>query len=45
MTLQMNLFDDTAEKLELFKAVDEIKNVFGKGMIQKATGLNSRKQG
>lgn len=45
MTLQMNLFDNTMEKLELFKAVDEIKNVFGKDMIQKAGGLASKKQG
>ena len=26
MTIQMNLFDDAVEKLELFKAVDDIKN-------------------
>jgi DNA polymerase-4 len=29
MTMQMNLFDDAAEKLQLFKAVDGIKNQFG----------------
>lgn len=43
MTLQMNLFDDTAEKLELFKTVDEIKNAFGRDVIKKATGLSRKK--
>ena len=35
MTFQMNLFEDEAEKLQLFKAVDEIKNQFGSSVIQK----------
>jgi DNA polymerase IV len=39
MTVQMNLFDDALEKLELFKAVDNIKNQFGTDAILKATSL------
>ncbi|RYZ21411.1 MAG: DNA polymerase IV [Chitinophagaceae bacterium] len=42
MTLQMNLFDDTLEKLELFKAVDDIKNKFGSALVQKATTLKKK---
>lgn len=36
MTIQMNLFDDAVEKLELYKAVDDIKNRFGRGVVGKA---------
>jgi DNA polymerase-4 len=43
MTMQMNLFDDTVEKLELFKAVDGIKNQFGKGLVTKASSLKKKK--
>ncbi len=43
MTVQINLFDDTIEKLQLFKAVDEIKNQFGTNAIQKATNLTKPK--
>lgn len=39
MTFQMNLFDDEAEKLQLFRAVDNIKNQFGAGSIQKGTNI------
>jgi DNA polymerase-4 len=39
MTLQMNLFDKEAEKLQLFKAVDQIKSDFGIGAVVKAAGL------
>jgi len=42
MTLQMSLFDDAIEKLELFKAVDDIKNQFGSSAVQKATGLKKK---
>jgi DNA polymerase IV len=42
MTLQMNLFDDTAEKLQLFKTVDSIKNLYGSNAVQKATGLKKK---
>jgi DNA polymerase IV len=42
MSVQMNLFDDALEKLELFKAVDNIKNQFGTDAIRKATSLPRR---
>jgi DNA polymerase IV len=45
MTLQMNLFERTEEKLELFKAVDNIKSVFGKDLITKAGALKKDKEG
>jgi DNA polymerase-4 len=43
MTLQMNLFDDAVEKLELYKAVDDIKTQFGSGLLTKATTLRKKK--
>lgn len=43
MTLQMNLFDDAIEKLELYKAVDDIKNQFGSQLLTKATALKKKK--
>jgi DNA polymerase IV len=41
-TMQMSLFEDSAEKLNLYKAVDDIKNQFGTTVISKAvtTHLN-----
>lgn len=42
MTVQMSLFDDTEEKLELFKAVDQIKNLFGSSAVMKARSLNGK---
>ena len=42
MTVQMNLFDDALEKLELFKAVDNIKNQFGTDAIHKATSIRRK---
>lgn len=42
MTVQMNLFDDAVEKLELYKAVDNIKNQFGTDAIHKATSLRKK---
>jgi DNA polymerase IV len=42
MTIQMNLFDKEQEKLDLYKAVDNIKNQFGAGAITKATSLKHR---
>jgi DNA polymerase IV len=44
MTLQMNLFDDAVEKLELFKAVDGIKNQFGNNFLTKASALKKKKE-
>ncbi|TBR18051.1 MAG: DNA polymerase IV [Chitinophagaceae bacterium] len=34
-TLQMNIFDDRIEKLQLYKAVDAIKNKYGDKMMKK----------
>jgi DNA polymerase-4 len=39
MTIQMNLFDNASEKLQLYQAVDKIKNQFGSDVITKATTL------
>ena len=36
MTLQMSLFENKAEKLNLYKAVDGIKDRYGKGSVTKA---------
>ncbi|HEX2532257.1 MAG TPA: DNA polymerase IV [Chitinophagaceae bacterium] len=35
-TLQMNLFDDSEEKLQLYQAMDGIRNQFGKDAVTKA---------
>lgn len=37
--VQTNLFVDTAKKSELYKAIDDVKNRFGKGSILKAGGM------
>jgi DNA polymerase IV len=42
MTIQMNLFDDAIEKLELYKAVDDIKNQFGSDAVTKATSVRKK---
>jgi DNA polymerase-4 len=39
ITIQTNLFDESAEKLQLFKTVDEIKTQFGLGAVVKARHL------
>lgn len=39
-TMQMNLFDNNAEKLNLYKAVDDIKNQYGSGLISKAASVD-----
>jgi len=36
--IQTNLFQDTKKKTELYKAIDEVKNKFGKGAVVKAGG-------
>jgi DNA polymerase-4 len=45
MTVQMDLFDNNEEKLELFRTVDGIKNKFGSGAVMKAAGLKKRGKG
>lgn len=39
MTLQMSLFENKAEKLNLYKAVDKIKDRYGKSSVTKATSI------
>lgn len=39
MTVQINLFDDAAEKLGLFKTIDGIKNQFGNDAVMKAATI------
>ncbi|HEY4335828.1 MAG TPA: DNA polymerase IV [Puia sp.] len=36
--IQTNLFQDTKKKMELYKAIDEVKNKWGKGAVVKAGG-------
>ncbi len=36
--VQTNLFSNAEKKSDLYKAIDSVKNKFGKGMIGKATG-------
>ncbi len=41
---QVNLFENTSERQELYKAMDNIKNRFGKEFIQTATQLGGNKR-
>lgn len=41
-TVQMSLFDNNVEKLNLYKAVDEIKNQFGSKLVGKASALRRK---
>ncbi len=43
-SIQMSLFEDEASRLNLYKAVDEIKNQFGDGMMRKASTLRGKKK-
>ena len=38
-TMQMSLFDNNLEKLNLYKAVDDIKNQFGSKLVGKASSI------
>ncbi len=40
--VQGSLFDDTGKKKELYKAIDEVKNKFGKGLLQKARTVRKK---
>ncbi len=40
--VQTNLFSDAEKKTELYKAIDDVKNRFGKASITKATGKNTK---
>ena len=41
ITMQMSLFENNAEKLNLYKAVDDIKERFGSGSVSKAVTSDS----
>ncbi|HNR16471.1 MAG TPA: DNA polymerase IV [Chitinophagaceae bacterium] len=43
ITMQMSLFENNAEKLNLYKAVDDIKDRFGSKLLTKAVNSNSKK--
>jgi len=40
--VQTNLFSDTRKKASLYKAIDEVKNRFGKNFLTKATGKSKK---
>jgi len=41
-TMQMSLFENSAEKLNLYKAVDDIKDRFGSKSVKKAVNVKQR---
>ena len=41
-TMQMNLFDNKVEKLNLYKAVDDIKDRYGSKMVKKAVTVKKK---
>ena len=43
-TMQMSLFDNQVEKLQLYKAVDEIKDRFGSKMVTKAVNTKPKSE-
>ncbi|MFM9910636.1 MAG: DNA polymerase IV, partial [Chitinophagaceae bacterium] len=42
--VQTNLFSNAEKKSELYKAIDEVKNRFGKSSLTKATGKKGGEQ-
>jgi len=44
-TMQMSLFDNKVEKLQLYKAVDDIKDRFGSKIVTKAVNSGSNEEG
>lgn len=44
ITMQMSLFDNNVEKLNLYKAVDEIKDRFGNKLVTKAVTIKKEKK-
>ena len=40
--VQASLFDDAEKKNNLYKAIDEVKNKFGKGLLQKARTVKNK---
>ena len=45
ITMQMSLFDKNVEKLNLYKAVDDIKERFGNKLVTKAVTIKKEKKG
>jgi len=43
--VQTNLFNDTARKSDLYKAIDDVKNRFGKMKLRRASGGTSSPKG
>jgi DNA polymerase-4 len=43
-TMQMSLFDNKVEKLQLYKAVDDIKDRFGSKIVTKAVNSGSKEE-
>lgn len=43
-TMQMSLFDNKVEKLQLYKAVDDIKDRFGSQIVTKAVNSESKEE-
>jgi DNA polymerase IV len=41
---QFNLFDDMAEKVMLYNAMDKLRNRFGANIIQRASGMDIKKR-
>ena len=42
MTMQMSLFENNMEKLNLYKAVDDIKDRFGTKLVSKAVTTGAK---
>lgn len=45
ITIQMSLFDNNVEKLNLYKAVDDIKERFGNTLVTKAVNIRQADEG
>ena len=45
ITIQMSLFDNNVEKLNLYKAVDDIKERFGNTLVTKAVNIRQAEEG
>lgn len=43
-TMQMNLFDKSEEKLQLYQTIDAIKNQFGSGAVTKAAVVKEKRE-
>ena len=42
--IQTNLFENTQKKTELYKAIDDVKNKFGKDSVIKAGGMRDNEE-